>query len=210
MNESEIAAALSSSLERRSARDRRRLLGALVVVLAVSGGIGYAVGASHDRSNTAAIVALDDGAPAAQPSDPVIEPKNVDEAVAEITRAFHDAFDGGVSDEARRAATQGGALVDDLRREALTIAQSRGITTEELAGISIEVLGTTFVDRTHGVVHFTMTVPGRGAVLADQIGYAVFDGGRWRVSLRTTCDLLSLGGLGAQCPPPAPAGVGGR
>jgi hypothetical protein len=63
------------------------------------------------------------------------------------------------------------------------------------------VLGTSFIDETHAIVRFTLTVPGHGAILTDRVGYAVIDGGRWKVALRTVCDLLSLGGLSGQCPP---------
>jgi hypothetical protein len=223
VNDAELADALSSSLERRADRvqarpdaahllarferrvavQRRLLLGALVVVLAVGAGAGYLAGSSGTRTDRAAIVALDDGAPGAQPTGSPIEPEDVDAAVAAIDQAFHAVFDGGVPDDVRRSATQGGAVLDGLRRETLAIAESRGYTADDLAGISIDVYGTTFVDRTHGVVHFTLSVPGHGVVLKDQIGYAIFEAGRWRVSLRTSCDLLSLSGLGRECPPPS-------
>jgi hypothetical protein len=60
---------------------------------------------------------------------------------------------------------------------------------------------TSFIDETHAIVQFTLTVPGHGPILTDRVGYAVLDGGRWKVALRTVCDLLSLGGLGTQGPP---------
>ena len=55
---------------------------------------------------------------------------------------------------------------------------------------------------------FSLTIPGHGEILRDRVGYAVLVDGRWKVALRTECDLLSLNGLGAQCPPTptAPAG----
>ena len=57
-------------------------------------------------------------------------------------------------------------------------------------------------------MQFSLTIPGHGEILRDRVGYAVLVDGRWKVALRTECDLLSLNGLGAQCPPAptAPAG----
>jgi len=230
-DDARVAAALTSSLERRTrtvlarpdadqlllrlehrgASQRRRLVAGAVVVVALGAIAGYLVGSSKTATQPASVVALDDGAPGARPSDTSLptrdlEPRNVDAAIAAIDQAFHAAFDGGVPDAVRRAATQSGPLLDELRRETLALAQTRGFTSDELAGISIEVLETKFVDRTHGVVRFTLTIPGRGAVLTDQTGYAIFEAGRWRVSLRTACDLLSLSGLGRPCPPGIRAG----
>jgi len=126
---------------------------------------------------------------------------NADTAIVAINQSFHDGFDGAAPDAVRQAAVQSGSRLEALRREALATAEGRGITSAELTGITIEVLDTSFVDRTHAVVHFTLTIPGRGPVLVDQVGYAVVDDGRWKVSLRTACDLLSLSGLGRPCPP---------
>lgn len=192
--------ALLARLEDRAARQRRLLIVGLVVVLVIGSVVGYAIGAGNTRTETA-IVALNDGAPDAPPGDERIEPDDVDAAVAAITRAFHDAYDGVTPGPTRRAAMQGGPELEGLRRDALASAQLRGFTAEQLAGTTIEILGTTFVDRTHAVVHFTLTLPGIGPVLVDQVGYAVIDGARWKVSLRTACDLLSLSGLGQPCPP---------
>jgi hypothetical protein len=192
--------ALLARLEDRATRQRRLLLVGLVAVLVLGGIVGYAVGTDDARTETA-IVALNDGVPDAPSGAPRIEPDDVDAAVAAITQAFHDGFNGGIPDATRRAAVQGGPELEGLRRDALASAALRGFTAEQLAGTTIEILGTTFVDRSHGIVHFTLTVPGIGPVLVDQVGYAVIDGGRWKVSLRTACDLLSLSGLGQQCPP---------
>ncbi len=194
---------LLSKLERRGSRQRRVLLGGVAAAFAIAGVIGYVAGQS-DTSTESGVVVVNQGVPGAQPTGPAIEPENVDVATAEITQAFHDAFDGGTPDEVRRAAVQGSSMTEELRRETLASAQERGFTPAELNGISIEVLGTTFVDRTHAVVHFTLSIPDHGPVLVDQVAYAVFDSGRWQVSLRTACDLLSLSGLGQECPPRTP------
>jgi hypothetical protein len=49
-------------------------------------------------------------------------------------------------------------------------------------------------------VTFTLTIPDHGAVITDRVGYAVFEDGRWKVALRTACDLVSLSGPSEQCP----------
>jgi hypothetical protein len=194
---------LLARLDRRVTRHRRVLAGGLVAVLAVGGVVGYAVGSSSVPETTA-VVALNDGVPDPASNAPAIEPENVDAAVVAISQAFHDAFTGGIPVAVRQSATQNGALLETLRGEALASAQRFGVSPTELAGVTVEVRDTTFVDRTHAVVHFTLTVPGRGPVLVDQVGYAVVDAGRWKVSLRTACDLLSLSGLGRPCPPVTP------
>ena len=99
------------------------------------------------------------------------------------------------------AATQGGEHLRALVDEAKSRAQQFGYTAEQLAGTTISVRDTAFIDESHAVVHFTMSIPGHGPILADRVGYAVHTGGRWKVALRTVCDLLSLDGLGRTCPP---------
>jgi hypothetical protein len=193
---------LLARLDQRVTRHRRVLGAGLVAVLAVGGLVGYALGSSS-APETTAVVALNDGVPDAASNAPAIEPENVGAAVIAINQAFHDAFDGATPAATRLAATQNGAQLEALRREAVASAQRFGFSPVELTGITIEVSEPTFVDRTHAAVRFTLTVPGRGPVLVDQVGYAVVDAGRWKVSLRTACDLLSLSGLGRPCPPTA-------
>ena len=61
-----------------------------------------------------------------------------------------------------------------------------------------------FIDDTHAVVRFDLSIPDHGNVLADRAGYAVFVDGSWKVALRTVCDIVSLDGTTQTCPP-APA-----
>lgn len=191
---------LLGRLDRRMTKQRRLLAAALVVFLAVGAVVGYAVGESS-APRTTAVVALNDGVPDPSAGIPAIEPENAPAAIAEIDQAFHDAFDGGTPVALRWAAVQSGSKLEGLRRAARATAESLGFTAAELDSILIETRDTSFVDRTHAVVRFTMSIPDRGPVLVDQVGYAVVDNGRWRVSLRTACDLLSLSGLGRPCPP---------
>ena len=96
---------------------------------------------------------------------------------------------------------QDAAALRQLRRDSLAFAESHGLTTAQIAGATITVLDVNFIDETHAAVNFTLTIPGRGDVIVDKVGYAVVDSGRWKVALRTSCDLLSLDGLIGPCPP---------
>jgi hypothetical protein len=193
---------LLSRIERRASRQRGILLATVVAVLIGGSFAGYLVGRSGDEQPTpSAVVALDDGLPASPASHGNYEPANVQVARAEISRVFHDAYDGGVPEAAKVAAVQGGASIQALTKASLVLAQRYGYTPEQLAGATISVLSTSFIDDTHAIVSFTLSVPGHGPILVDRVGYAVMADGRWQVALRTACDLLSLSGLGTQCPP---------
>ena len=133
---------------------------------------------------------------------PPIDPEDSASRLPRSSKAFHDAYDGGSPHEQRNGAVQDGKRLESLRAEAIDLAVQRGFLAEQLARETIEVHDVSLVDRTHAIVRFTISIPPRGPLLVDQIGYAVQEGGRWKVSLRTACDLLSLGGLGKPCPPP--------
>ena len=132
---------------------------------------------------------------------PQIEPADVDGARLAIEAAFHDAFGGGVPDALRDAATQDGEHLGALVEQAKALAVKLGYTPAQLAGTTISLRDVAFIDESHAVVHFTLSIPEHGTIHADRVGYAVHTGGRWKVALRTECDLLSLGGLGRTCPP---------
>jgi hypothetical protein len=187
-------------LQRREAR-RRRLVGGVAVVAVVAAGVaGYAIGAS-DLSPPAQVVAAGDGAPS-DLSDGTSAPADAASATYAVVQAFQDGLAGGSLNERRNAAVQGGHDLEKLRAEALALAEARGFSREQLESTTIDVLDVRFVDRRHAVVHFTLSLPPIGPVIVDQVGYAVFDDGRWRVALRTVCDILSLGGVGRACPTP--------
>jgi hypothetical protein len=227
MNDDELGAKLGQSIERRVravkpsvgmdellvrtqrrlARQRRLLVALVVTVLAVGGITGYLVGHTTD-GDTGPRVALDDGAPGFASHAPAFEPANVEATRALISQAFHSAFDGGVPQSEKVAAIQYGSTLEPLARESQQFVEQFGYTAEQIAGTSITVLDTSFIDATHAIVHFSLTIPGHGVVLVDRVGYAVYVDGRWKVALRTECDLLSLNGLGGQCPPTAVPGSG--
>lgn len=186
---------------RRSSRQRRWLAAAAVGVLAFGGFAGYLIGQNSGDSGTRTVAARSDGLPAPEESSPGIEPADVNAARAGVTQAYLDAYSGSSSDRVRTSATQDGPALQTLRRDVLAEAQLHGLTTEQLAGTTVDVLSVTFIDETHAAVRFTITIPGHGDVLVDVVGYSVFEDGRWKVAARTACDLLSLNGLRRPCPP---------
>jgi hypothetical protein len=194
---------LLTRLEHRNVRQRRRLIAAVALVLVVGGLGGYLIGDSrNDNGSRTAVAAVSDGTPPSTAPDALqVAPADPDAARTQIVQAFSDAFDGGTPAAAKDLALQDGAALRQLRRDVLAFALGHGYTGAALAGTRITVLDTTFIDETHAAVHFTLTVPGRGDVIVDKVGYAVVDSGRWKVALRTACDLFSLDGFIGPCPP---------
>ena len=194
---------LLSRLERRNTRQRRGLIAVGVVVLVVGGLGGYLIG--HSDSGSPArptVAALGDGTPPSTAVDtPQVAPADPMAARAQIAQAFQDAFDGSASASAKDLALQNGPQLRQLRHDVLAYAEAHGYAATQVAGTTITVLDTSFIDETHAAVHFTLTIPGHGNVIVDKVGYAVFDSGRWRVALRTACDLFSLDGFIGPCPP---------
>jgi hypothetical protein len=119
-----------------------------------------------------------------QPTDPTT---SHDAVVA----AFTQAWDGSSSVEQRRAAMQGS---DQLAAE---LDRARAGNEATIATMKAVVGGVTFVapDRAAVVFHLefqSMTYP-------DRLGYAVLDGGVWKVSRETVCDLLQMAAT-VSCP----------
>jgi hypothetical protein len=194
---------LLTRVERRNVRQRRWLLAIAALVLAVGGLGGYLVGDSGGSSGAGtSVAAVSDGTPPSTAADaPQVAPGDPEAARVEITQAFHDVFDGSIPERATERAMQDAAAVLQLRRDSIAFAEAHGLTAGQLAGATITVLEVNFIDETHAAVNFTLTIPGRGNVIVDKVGYAVIDSGRWKVALRTSCDLLSLDGLIGPCPP---------
>ena len=193
---------LFDRVDARATRQRRILTGTVAVVLVAGLAAGFAIGrAGDDSAAPTAVVALDDGTPPRPAARPQIEPADVEAAEAAIGAAFQSAFAGGVPTDEKIAAIQDGEHLRALFDEAQTHARQFGYTKEQLAGTSISLRDIAFIDDSHALAHFTLTIPGHGSVLVDRVGYAVNTGGGWKVALRTECDLLSLSGLGRSCPP---------
>jgi hypothetical protein len=191
---------LLARVRRRAARQQRVLVASLVAVLALGGIAGYVIGHSEEDTATT-FVAANGSLPSPRAGASGLAPADEEAARAAVKAAFHDAYAGGVPYNVRVAAMQRGDELEIYRRTALKNAQRFGYTPEQLAGTTVKVLSVLFIDETHAAARFTLSIPGHGDVLADRIGYAVVDDGRWKVSLRTACDTLSLDGLLQQCPP---------
>jgi hypothetical protein len=191
--------AVVTRTQRRAALQRRFLVGGIAVALLIGGVVGYAIADSADVSTRHSVVAFGDQG--SRPHGESIEPKNAAAARAAIAQAFHDGLSGGVTEEVRDAAVQDPAALRPLRRAATSFGEAHGYSPEQLDGQSVLIGETTFIDPTHAVVRFTLTVPEHGAVLVDRVGYAIVENGRWKVALRTSCDLLSITGLFEECPP---------
>jgi len=188
-------------VERRSARDRRLRSGLLVVVLAVGGLAGYAIGRDDTGPEGPAVAVASDGAFDREPRAAALNPVDVDAARRAVEQAYETAYSGSVPAAERHAAVQDGASLEPLHRDNIAIAMSRGYTEEQFAGTTVDVLDVQFIDEDHAVLRFTLSIPGHGDVLVDRVGYAVRLDGQWKVALRTACDLLSLGGASRPCPP---------
>jgi hypothetical protein len=188
-------------VEQRSARDRRLRSGLLVVVLAVGGLAGYAIGRDDAGSDAPAVAVASDGAFDRAPRVAALNPVDVEAARRGVEQAYETAYSGSLPDAEQNAAIQDGASLGPLQRDAIAIAAGRGYTEEQFAGTAVDVLDVQFIDEDHAVLRFTLSIPGRGDVLVDRVGYAVRLDGQWKVALRTACDLLSLGGARRPCPP---------
>ena len=193
---------LLDRVRRRSSRQRKWLVAAVFVVVLAFGGIaGFLIGQDSQGPGTRTVAARSDGLPPPEAASPGLEPADVNAARVGVTQAYVDVYSGSSSDRMRAAATQDGLALQTLRGEVVANAQRHGYTIEQLAGATVNVLSVTFIDETHAVVRFTLSIPGHGDVLVDVVGYSVFEDGRWKVAARTACDLLSLNGLRRPCPP---------
>ena len=169
--------------------------------LLVGGLAGYAIGRDDATSDPAPIAVASDGINDRPERSVPLAPADIEAARTDVEHAFQVAYSGGVPRDERLAAIQEGPSLDPLHEQAVAVAGAGGITAEQLAGTTIQVFGVTFIDADHAAARFTLTIPGRGDVLRDRIGYAVRVDGRWKVALRTACDLLSLSGSILPCPP---------
>ena len=190
-------------LQVRASRRQHLAVLAIVLVLVVGSVVGYLVGQSSTdgRTDSVSIAARNSTETSAPSADTPLQPADVGAAMSAIGTAFHDGFDGASPDSARIAATQGGPELVQLWHDASVFAARFGYTPEQLAGTTIVVRDISFIDATHAIVRFTLSIPDHGDVMVDRIGYAVFTDGRWKISSRTACDIVSLTGALKDCPP---------
>jgi hypothetical protein len=189
-------------VQARASRRQHLAVFAIVLVLVVGIAVGFLVGQSSTDGRTDSVsVAARSETDSTPSADTPLRPADVATAISAIGTAFHDGFDGASPESARIAATQGGATMVELWHDSVEFAAQFGYTAEQIAGTTILVRDISFIDATHAIVRFTLSIPGHGDVMVDRIGYAVFTDGRWKISSRTACDIVSLTGALKNCPP---------
>ncbi len=221
MNDEEFGTQLGRSIEARVARaqprgdlddlftrseqlqtnQRRRLVVGMSVVVVAIGALGFFVGSSvaDDGTTTTAVVV-----PRASSEADVYEPADLARAGAQISTAFRAVF-GPASDEAKIDAIQLGPELQPLLRRSADIAKRFGYTQDQLARNVVTVSEPSFIDATHAVVHFSITIPDHGTIVKDRVGYAVIADGRWKVAARTVCDIVWPGTTSPACPARSPS-----
>jgi len=182
-------------------RQRGRLaIGATMIVIVVAFG-AFAVGAAlsdHTEGTTAVVI------PRSPDVADVYAPAELARASTEIAAAYRAVFGPG-SDEAKAAAIQLGPELVPLLHRSADIARRFGYTADQLRGNVVTVGALSFIDATHAIVQFSITIPGHGTVVKERVGYAVQTDGRWQVAARTVCDIVWPGTTSAACPARAPA-----
>jgi hypothetical protein len=195
---------LDDLLERSEAlrrRQRRHLaIGATIIVIVVAFG-AFALGAAvSDGTDAPTAVVI----PRSPNAADVYAPAELARVSAEISAAYHDVF-GPATDEAKVAAIQLGPELVPLLHRSTEIARRFGYTADQLKGNDVTVGSLSFIDATHAIVQFSITIPGHGTVVKERVGYAVQTDGRWQVAARTVCDLVWPGTTSAACPARAPS-----
>ena len=104
------------------------------------------------------------------------------------------------SDEAKVSSIQLGQELAPLLHRSAEIARRFGYTDDQLAGNVVTVSDPSFIDATHAIVKFSLTIPDHGTVVKDRVGYAVQTDGRWQVAARTVCDIVWPGTTSPACP----------
>ena len=182
--------------EQRRRRQRRRFVvgGAIVVTVAVIGAFLVGAATSDDGADVTAVVI-----PKSQGVADVYAPADLTRAGVEIATAYRDVF-GPATDERKQEAMQLGGPLLPLLHRSTEIAQRFGYTEDQLAGNVVTVSEPSFIDGTHAIVRFSITIPGHGITVKDRIGYAVQTDGRWQVAARTVCDIVWPGTTSPACP----------
>jgi len=191
---------LARSEARRRVQRRRFVLGTTVALLVVAIG-AFALGSawSDDAGDTTAVVI-----PRSPDVADIYAPGDLARAGVEIASAYRVVF-GPASDRAKAASIQLGSDLIPLLHRSKEIATRFGYTEDQLAGNVVTVSDPSFIDATHAVVHFSITIPGHGTAVKDRVGYAVQTDGKWQVAARTVCDLVWPAGTWAACPARSPS-----
>ncbi len=118
-------------------------------------------------------------------------PESAREAEAEIRAAFRQVF---TADRDGDAFLQDGEVLRGAMQEAA------GAWPDVAATLQVGLGEVGFLDEVRAAVQYQLSWSGGG--FAPQLGYAVLDGGRWKVARGTYCRLLESAGV--QYPPPPP------
>jgi hypothetical protein len=180
-------------------RRQRRLVAigtsALLVVVAIGAfALGAATGDGDGDARPTAVVV-----PRSPEVADVYAPAELARAGREISSAYRDVF-GPASDDAKRAAMQLGPELLPLLHRSGDIARRFGYTPDQLARNVVTVSDPSFIDATHAIVKFSITIPDHGTIVRDRVGYAVVVDGRWKVAARTVCDIVWPGTTSPACP----------
>src|SRR5215207_4172307 len=193
---------LTRSEELRRRQRRRFTIGTTIAVLILAAGafaIGTATSEADPDGDTTAVVI-----PRSPDVADVYAPAELARAGVEIANAYLVVF-GPAPDPAKVASIQLGSDILPLLHRSKEIAARFGYTEDQLAGNVVTVSSPSFIDATHAIVRFSITVPGHGTAVKDRIGYAVQTDGKWQVAARTVCDLVWPSGTWAACPARSPS-----
>jgi len=191
---------LARSEERRRRQRRRFAVGATIAVVVVAVGAFLIGGATSDGDGDTTAVVI----PRSPDVADIYAPGDLARAGVEIADAYRDVF-GPAPDGTKAAAMQLGADLLPLLHRSSEIAQRFGYTKDQLTRNVVTVSDPAFIDATHAIVHFSITIPDHGTIVKDRVGYAVQHDGRWQVAARTVCDLVWPGTTSPACPAKTPA-----
>jgi hypothetical protein len=191
---------LTKSAELRR-RDRRRFgiaTAALVILVAIGAFVIGTMTADSGDDTTAVVI------PRTPAVADVYAPGDLMRAGVEISGAYRDVF-GPASDDTKVQAMQLGPELLPLLHLSAESAQRFGYTQDQIKRNVVTVSDPSFIDATHAIVKFSITIPDHGTVVKDRVGYAVQTDGRWQVAARTICDIVWPGTTSPACPARTPS-----
>jgi hypothetical protein len=191
---------LARSEQHRRRQRRRFAIGGTVALMVVAiGAFVVGAGTSDESGDTTAVVI-----PKSSEVADLYAPADLARAGVEIATAYRNVF-APATDVAKVSSMQLGEELAPLLHRSAEIARRFGYTDDQLAGNVVTVSDPSFIDATHAIVKFSLTIPDHGTVVKDRVGYAVQTDGRWQVAARTVCDIVWPGTTSPACPARAPA-----
>jgi hypothetical protein len=191
---------LARSEERRRRQRSRFLVGGTVLLVLVAVGAFVAGASTSDEGGDTTAVVI----PKSSNDAEVYAPADLTQAGLQIAAAYRNVF-GPATDDAKETSMQLGDALLPLLHRSSEIAQRFGYTPDQLSRNVVTVSDPSFIDATHAIVRFSITIPDHGTAVKDRVGYAVLTGGRWQVAARTVCDIVWPGTTSRACPARAPS-----